>query len=507
MTSTGHTGPPRLDGIPDELRDLWRTRPRRLREQGKIAGVAAGIAYRYDIDPLLVRVAFVVSAIFGGAGVWLYAACWLLFPGPAVRPETDYGPVHGHSAAPYTAGGYAEYSAAQQNYAAQQYYAQHQRYAGSPGQQYGPPGYHYGAYGQQGAYDPRWAYGPQAYAYPQRRRKRGPSRVKNVVLLVILGIVAVSTLPVGEGRGSAGLLGAVLMLGALYLLYRRRPHPPGDPATGSTAGADTAGAGGASGAVGHSGAETAAPGSVAASAAESVGKAGSEDDADDSDTDSAATPPEWDPLGAAPFAWDLPDPPPKADPPAPRPRRSRLTAFTLGLALLAAAVCSAVAAAGAHWLTAPRIGAVALAVVAAGLAVGAFLRTGHGLLVVAAPLAGFVILGSLAGQLDADGGVGQRQYRPTTMAELQPEYHVGAGEILLDLRGLDLTADATVEVKATLGQVEVIVPPEMTVEATCGATVGDSRCLPRDAARPPAQGPVLTLDAGSTIGDVEVRHG
>src|SRR5699024_2377790 len=87
MTTTGHTGPPRLDGIPDELRDLWRTRPRRLREQGKIAGVAAGIAYRYDIDPLLVRVAFVVSAIFGGAGVWLYAACWLLFPAPDARAD------------------------------------------------------------------------------------------------------------------------------------------------------------------------------------------------------------------------------------------------------------------------------------------------------------------------------------------------------------------------------------------------------------------------------------
>src|SRR5699024_7037857 len=107
--------------------------------------------------------------------------------------------------------------------------------------------------------------------------------------------------------------------------------------------------------------------------------------------DAAATPPEWDPLGAAPFAWDLPEPPPKAEPPAPRPRRSRLTVLTLGLALVAAAVCSALAAAGADRLTAPRIGAVALAVVAAGLVVGAFLRAGHGLLVVAAPLAGFVI--------------------------------------------------------------------------------------------------------------------
>ena len=42
------------------------------------------------------------------------------------------------------------------------------------------------------------------------------------------------------------------------------------------------------------------------------------------------TPPAWDPLGAAPFAWDLPEPGPV---PAPAPqRRSRVTPVTLALA-------------------------------------------------------------------------------------------------------------------------------------------------------------------------------
>ena len=52
------------------------------------------------------------------------------------------------------------------------------------------------------------------------------------------------------------------------------------------------------------------------------------------------TPPAWDPLGAAPFAWDLPEPGPV---PAPAPRRrSRVTPMTLAVALLAGGVTALV---------------------------------------------------------------------------------------------------------------------------------------------------------------------
>jgi phage shock protein PspC (stress-responsive transcriptional regulator) len=61
-------------------RDFWATRPRRRSSDRKIAGVAAAIARRYAIDPVLVRVAFVVATIFGGAGVLLYLLGWLLLP-------------------------------------------------------------------------------------------------------------------------------------------------------------------------------------------------------------------------------------------------------------------------------------------------------------------------------------------------------------------------------------------------------------------------------------------
>ena len=62
----------------DEIRDLGRLR--RSATDRKVAGVAGGLARHLDIDPLILRVAFVVLAFFGGAGLILYGACWLLVP-------------------------------------------------------------------------------------------------------------------------------------------------------------------------------------------------------------------------------------------------------------------------------------------------------------------------------------------------------------------------------------------------------------------------------------------
>ncbi len=62
----------------EEAKDLGRIR-RSLTDR-KIAGVAGGIARHFDVDPLLARVALVLLAIFGGGGLLVYAAGWLLIP-------------------------------------------------------------------------------------------------------------------------------------------------------------------------------------------------------------------------------------------------------------------------------------------------------------------------------------------------------------------------------------------------------------------------------------------
>jgi phage shock protein PspC (stress-responsive transcriptional regulator) len=45
-----------------------------------IAGVAGGIADSLGVDPVLVRIAFVVLTVFGGLGALLYVLGWLLIP-------------------------------------------------------------------------------------------------------------------------------------------------------------------------------------------------------------------------------------------------------------------------------------------------------------------------------------------------------------------------------------------------------------------------------------------
>lgn len=45
-----------------------------------VAGVCTGLARHFDVDPLVLRVAFGVLAFFGGAGILLYGALWLLLP-------------------------------------------------------------------------------------------------------------------------------------------------------------------------------------------------------------------------------------------------------------------------------------------------------------------------------------------------------------------------------------------------------------------------------------------
>jgi len=46
----------------------------------KIAGVASGLADYFDIDPLLVRLIFVILAFAGGGGVLIYIILWIVTP-------------------------------------------------------------------------------------------------------------------------------------------------------------------------------------------------------------------------------------------------------------------------------------------------------------------------------------------------------------------------------------------------------------------------------------------
>lgn len=52
----------------------------------RIAGVCGGIAEYFDIDPTIVRIIFVLAALFGGPGLLVYIVLWIVLPKGSPRP-------------------------------------------------------------------------------------------------------------------------------------------------------------------------------------------------------------------------------------------------------------------------------------------------------------------------------------------------------------------------------------------------------------------------------------
>jgi phage shock protein PspC (stress-responsive transcriptional regulator) len=396
--------------VQDTLREMWETRPARPRGDRQIAGVASGIAHRYDIDPVLVRVGFVVAA-FSGIGAALYIAAWILLPDAPADPSA-----------------------------------------------------------------------------PARPRMRG-------YLVVGLAIAAAFTVGSLFGGSSEDVLVPLLVVaGLLYLLHRSR----GKLGTGATA------------------AEAPTVATPVASGGPSLVK-------------DPAGPPAWDPLGAAPFAWDLPEPSPAPAPPP--PRKLPVTPVTLGLALIAGSATAVIMLlAGALTVTnLPVLLGVVLAVLGAGLVTGSFLRTGRGLIPFALVI-GVLTWSVVAAPLDRwqGNGVGELRAAPTTVAQLQPSYRRTAGEIDLDLRDLDLAVPPggnaePVRTTVSLGVGDVLVQVPETADVTLTGRVGVGDLSFGDLSDDGAEahlkviddlgtdgvrnGRPLVLEIEAGAGDVEVRRG
>lgn len=434
-----------------ELHNVWRTRPARAASGSTFAGVCAGIGARYRVDPTLVKVAFIVSALFGGAGILLYIAAWVILP-------------EGSASSPATAGSHPHNNHLRHGF---------------------------------------------------RHASSHPPTVVGVVLVVVVALVAGPHLAWSGG----GIAGVALMLLGWWLLYQRTPQP--DPGTS----ADTLGQNPAQ--------QSAAPGSWWQSTRSAMPappdsgqfqrwtpRAWLKDDPAGSDALAAPpaadtfpstpvdpavpSPPSWDPLGVAPFAWDLPEPsaPPSTDD---RRESSRFTPVVLGLAVIATSVTAAIAT-EIDWLTPAKVASVGLAVIAAGLVAGAFIRRGTGLIPVAIGLAGFVIVASLIGGFGVPSGpVGDRDWKPLTSSDLRDEYKLAMGNGRLDLTAIDLTADKKVEVNVGVGEFKIVAPPEMNLRITCDVAIGETKCPEGlDGGTDGTKGPVLTIDAGATVGNVEV---
>jgi hypothetical protein len=308
---------------------------------------------------------------------------------------------------------------------------------------------------------------------------------------VIAAVVGVGHL--ADGRGGI-LLPAVAVAALLFLLHRSRGRRgvagPGTPGT--------------------------VPGGTTTASAPAGG----------APTASTSTPPAWDPLGAAPFAWDLPEPGP-APAPAPERRRSRVTPVTLAVALLAGGVTALVLLAAGGLADLPVLLGVVLTVLGGGLVVGAFTRSGRGLIPFAL-LVGALTWGALAAPLDRFAGGPPEDLRiaPTTAAALAPQYALSVGSVEMDLSGMDLAVPpgapvtpVQTRVDAGMGSVEIQLPRDADVRFTGSAGMGSIEFDDQTSDGPGAtltvndlgadgrpSGRPLVLDVHAGMGSVEVHR-
>ncbi|HZD01674.1 MAG TPA: PspC domain-containing protein [Actinomycetes bacterium] len=59
----------------EPTRKLYRSRTDRM-----VAGVCGGLARYFNVDATLIRVLFVALAVFGGSGLVIYLAMWVIVP-------------------------------------------------------------------------------------------------------------------------------------------------------------------------------------------------------------------------------------------------------------------------------------------------------------------------------------------------------------------------------------------------------------------------------------------
>lgn len=199
-----------------------------------------------------------------------------------------------------------------------------------------------------------------------------------------------------------------------------------------------------------------------------------------------------------------------------RDARSITKATLIGLGVL---VLMCVLAVGAFWgAAAGGEGVIAGLVIAAGAAVvaAAFVKPARWLILPALALAipaGFVA----AADISLDGGLGDKTYRPGTVAEIRDTYEIGAGDLTIDLRGVDLPAgDSRLNVDVGMGHAQVIVDPDVCVATTAEVGMGAIAVFGNenggvdvdldDVRTPRAGAPRVLLDADVGLGFVEVRH-
>ena len=230
-----------------------------------------------------------------------------------------------------------------------------------------------------------------------------------------------------------------------------------------------------------------------------------------------STPPAWDPLGVAPFAWDLPEPTPVVTDPVAAPRvrgRGAIGRVTIGTALLAGSIAAVGVFAGWFTMSWAAVSAIALAIVAVGLLI-ASLRGRSANLIGPGIFLSLVTLALAVTGLSGTSGYGEQTWRPTSVADVQANYEFNAGQGVLDLSALEVKSgqQVTIDVEVSAGHAEVILPAASSgtnYDVTCSANAGRVDCLgEHDEGWRTERSAISTgnTDAGTIVLDVHVGAG
>ncbi|MFH0411165.1 PspC domain-containing protein [Corynebacterium sp. L4756] len=367
-----------FEDIKAQFKEMWASRPVRLPSDqgggGKIAGVAEGIAVRYQVDPILVRTIFVVTAFCWGGSIALYLLAWMIMP----RYSKTTSPIED-------------------------------------------------------------AFGSPKDLPVDSEGKSTSEKSLGTTLAVIFAIGFI--IPLIFSSSSVTMLLPILAgVGGWYLLHKRRPvAPTGLLATPQTPRGDN------------------------------------KQDAQNDDhidlsmfepvdgypfPEGRTTPPSWDPLGAAPDTWHLPDP----DPVMEEPKKEKK---------------------GRRW---GRIIVITTAVIAFWAAI-----------ITAATI-------FAASHFNEDSTWGTVNEAPVSAADVSSTYDVGVGTFDLDLSettGIDdLAEPRTVTIDGGIGEMTIKLPEDTPVNVRCDDGIGDSNCQ-----NITVEDAMMTIDIDSGIGSTIIDYG
>lgn len=210
-------------------------------------------------------------------------------------------------------------------------------------------------------------------------------------------------------------------------------------------------------------------------------------------------------------------PPPPPRPPRPAPPPSHLGRLTVAAVFIVLGVMALFDTVGTVDILTRQYLATGLVVIGAGLLVGAFLGRARWLIVV-----GIFALPAVVAAPIADIGFDGRfeterlRYAPATVEEIEGSYTADVADMVIDLSAVDFGGE-TVELEASIdiGELVVIVPDDVAVEATGQLDIGEVEVLGRASGglgdvrvtdTSPGDNGSLIVSASADLGRVEVSR-